>query len=139
MGCVTSVSYSVLISGQPFGLIKPERGIRQGDPLSPFFFMLCTEALIHLFNQDEREGNISGIQFHHTRPAISHLLFADDSLFMCKENKDQCEVMLNCLAKCERLSGQMINKDKSAITFGSKVDSGIQKWIKRESGITKVF
>jgi len=57
MGCVTSVTYSILINGQPFGFIRPERGIRQGDSLSPFLFVLCTEALIHLFDQSTRKGN----------------------------------------------------------------------------------
>lgn len=61
MGCVTSVSYSVLINGQPFGHITPERGIKQGDPISTFLFVLCIEALIHILHQVESKRKISGI------------------------------------------------------------------------------
>lgn len=45
MLCVTSLSYFVLVNGELKGLIRPTRGIRQGDPLSPFVFLLCIEAL----------------------------------------------------------------------------------------------
>jgi len=80
MTCVRSVSYSILIDGQPHGHIIPTMGVRQGDPLSSYFFILCAEAMSSLLHFKERSGLLSGIPIGRSGISINHLFFADDSL-----------------------------------------------------------
>ena len=54
MMCVTTVSYSVLINGDPKGKITPSRGLRQGDPISPYLFLICAEGLSAMLKKEER-------------------------------------------------------------------------------------
>ena len=84
MLCVKTVSYSILVNGEPRGLIKPSRGIRQGDPLSPFLFLLCTEGLHGLITKAVAQGYIKGYSLCRNSPTLTHLLFADDSLLFCR-------------------------------------------------------
>lgn len=73
MMCVKRVYYSVLINGEPKGKIIPTRGLRQGDPISPYLFLLCAEGLIATLRKEESEGMISGVSVCRGALQISHL------------------------------------------------------------------
>lgn len=84
MMCVTTANYVVLVNGTPTGGIYPTRGLRQGDPISPYLFLLCAEALSSLLTKADRDGKLSGVPTSKKGPRINHLFFADDSLLFCK-------------------------------------------------------
>ncbi|XP_010468748.2 PREDICTED: uncharacterized protein LOC104748865 [Camelina sativa] len=138
MSCVTSVQYKVLINGQAYGSITPCRGLRQGDPLASYLFILCTEVLIAHFYRAEQRKLITGIKVSTASPAISHLLFADDSLFFCRATKEQCAVVLGIVQKYEWASGQQINFQKSSVQFGHTVDHALREELKGILGITNL-
>jgi hypothetical protein len=54
MACVNTATYSVMVNGEAQGYIKPSRGLRQGDPLSPYLFFICVEGLSSLIRKAER-------------------------------------------------------------------------------------
>lgn len=121
MHCVRSVTYSVIINENTHGFIKPERGIRQGDTLSPFLFILCAEALVHVLNKAENRGGISGIRTDPLGLAVHHLLFVDYRLLMCKATSSESNKIKRCLRLYRDASGQVINNQKSSIILGSKI------------------
>lgn len=73
MECVTSVTYSLLINGEPYGSIKPSKGIRQGDPLSSYLFLLCLEGLHRMIQKVASNGDIQGVSICHNGPKLTHL------------------------------------------------------------------
>lgn len=82
--------FYVLNLAQWATLITPSRGLRQGDPLSPYLFLMVTEGLHVLFKKAEENENIKGVSLCAAGPRVSHLLFANDSLVFCKATITEC-------------------------------------------------
>lgn len=70
----------------------------------------------------EKNGSLTGMNLTRNCPSVQHLLFADDSMFLCKASLSECTEFLRCLKLYENSSGQVINFQKSAITFGADID-----------------
>jgi hypothetical protein len=117
MTCVRTITYSILINGQPYGLITPSRGLRQGDPLSPYFFILCAEGLSSLLQHAERNRLITGLPIVRGGLRLNHLFFADDSLLFCKANFNEWTNIQDILSVYEKASGQKLNREKTFIFF----------------------
>ena len=121
MECIKTVHYSVLIDGVPKGYTTPTRGIRQGDPLSPYLFLLCAEGLTTLLRKASLDGSLRGIQPCRSGSWVSHLFFADDSLLFGQATLSECRKILEILDLYAACSGQQINREKTSIFFSSNI------------------
>uniref|UniRef100_A0A803QSN7 Reverse transcriptase n=1 Tax=Cannabis sativa TaxID=3483 RepID=A0A803QSN7_CANSA len=84
---VKTVRYKIIHGGHELGPIIPERGIRQGDPLSPYLFLICAEGFSSLIRKFERDGKLKGCKVANGAQVISHMLFANDSYVYCRANE----------------------------------------------------
>jgi len=119
MKCVESVSFSIKVNGNLSDFFYPSRGIRQGDPISPYLFLLCVEGLSSLLKYSGPQYLAKGIRVGIHTPWISHLLFADDCLIFTQASGRGAERLNAILEAYNKGSGQMVNRDKSAIFFSS--------------------
>ena len=108
------------------GFFNSTRGLRQGDPLSPYLFVIGMEALSRLIFRAVRGGNLSGCKIKGRSGdgvLVSHLLFADDTLDFCEASQDQMVYLSWLLMWFEAISGLRINLDKSEILPVGRVEN----------------
>ncbi|MCH93722.1 hypothetical protein A2U01_0014675, partial [Trifolium medium] len=129
MKCVTTVTFSILINGIPSRSFQPQRGLRQGDPLSPYLFIICADVLSGLISKAQSNQGLHGVKIAPKAPEITHLLFADDSLFFCRANKEEVTTLANIIQQYQAASGQLVNYNKSEMVFSKGVSSDIKTTI----------
>lgn len=113
--CITTVSFSVLVNGIPGEMFSPSKGVRQGDPLSPYIFILCAKILAQrLFQASSHDLRLVGVTFGHSRINIPFLTFANDTMIFAKAKVESCLAIKSILNKYCSMSGQLINFHKSA-------------------------
>ncbi|XP_045083714.1 uncharacterized protein [Aegilops tauschii subsp. strangulata] len=130
MNCVTTVRYQIKLNGGLTEQFSPSRGLRQGDPASPYLFVICAEGLSALLHDAEESGRVTGVKICRTAPVVSHLLFADDSLLLMKANHDEAHAVREVLDLYENCSGQCINLEKSAIMFSPNTKAEDKRAVK---------
>jgi hypothetical protein len=131
MSCVTSVSYKVKFNGNLLDSFSPSRGLRQGDPLSPFLFLFVADAISTLLQREVDGGTIDPLKVCRSAPGMSHLLFADDSLLFFKAREDQALRVKQVLDKYASSTGQLINPSKCSVLFGKECPPDQRASIKR--------
>lgn len=117
MNCLSTSSSSIIINGKPSPNFLPSRGIRQGDPLSPYIFTLCMEWLSKLIHQECEEGFWTPFTLGRGALSISHLFFADDLILFGEANKGTLESMINTLDLFGNVSGQTKTLKKVSLFF----------------------
>ncbi|KAK5836892.1 hypothetical protein PVK06_012697 [Gossypium arboreum] len=126
MRCVCSITYTVGINESKSECFVPSRGLRQGDPLSPYLFLICTEGLSCLLNEAKAKNCLKGALIGKRKLSITHLLFADDCIIFGDASDEGAYTVRNILREYEAVLGQKINLEKSLIFFGACVETDVK-------------
>ncbi|XP_052107421.1 uncharacterized protein LOC110273893 [Arachis duranensis] len=113
MNCVQASNLSILWNGNRLDSFQSRRGLRQGDPISPYLFVLCMERLACFISKQVDEGIWDGVAISRGVPRVSHLMFADNLLLFCKAKKSQVQNVVHTLELFCKASGMKVNIEKS--------------------------
>jgi hypothetical protein len=132
--CVSSVRFAVRVNGELLPYFTPSRGLRQGDPISPYLFLLCAQGFTALLNHFGGNHIDRGIRVSIHSPWINHLLFADDSLIFMSASVQSGERLNEILRIYGDCSGQSVNREKSSIFFSPNTPDPDRQSVKQVLG-----
>ena len=135
MSCVSSVSTAIQINGSRTQKFEPSRGIRQGDPLSPYLFILCLEYLSRKIHEACNNKEWAPFRVRRNATKISHLMFADDILLFGEASLSTLTTMNATLHSFFHLSGQKIDESKSMLYFSPNTPMDIKDEFEQELNI----
>lgn len=123
MNCVSQASSAVLVNGRRTEAFHHSRGLRQGNPMSPYFFNICLESLSNAIHTvcEKKEWTPFGVG--RKKVPISHLLFADDLLLFGRVDEFTTFSVRDTLNNFCVISGQKINDLKSKLIFSPNTSS----------------
>lgn len=112
-GCVCTTTFTVSYNGTVNGYFKGKRGLRQGDPLSPYLFVIAMNCLSMLLDKEARSGSLS---YHHQchKTKLTHLSFADDLLIFIDGSIESVQKVLSILHDFEVRLGLAVSIQKSS-------------------------
>lgn len=121
--CISTASLAILVNGSPTEFFNIEKGLRQGDPLSPFLFNLVANGLSCMLNQLLEDSLFSGVKLG-VSLRLNHLQFADDTLLFCENDEEQLDLLCNALLSFLFASGLKINLSKTTV-FGCNIPNNV--------------
>ncbi|CAL1390387.1 unnamed protein product [Linum trigynum] len=127
--CVRTVRFSIMLNGGPTEFFTPSRGIRQGDPLSPFLFILLSNALSFLIDRGISQGNIKGLKLKTGCPLLSHCLFADDTVIFGRASLEEAGAIMNIINGYGYITGQEVSMEKSSVFFSKNTPDSLRQQI----------
>eukprot|EP00253_Pinus_taeda_P013571 PITA_13571 len=136
MALVTSSSFSILVNGSPSETFIPSRGLRQGDPLSPFLFILMMEGLGRSIKHAKEFSKIKGLQLSDNGQALTHQQFVDDTMLQGIPMVKEALADKQILSDFAMASGMEVNLSKSKIFFFN-TNIAIQRNISRILGFQR--
>ena len=134
MNCACSASMSILLNGSPLPPFKMEKGLRQGDPLSPYLFLLVTKALVTLLRKAHDLNLIEDVKIGKRKVSLKHLQFADDTLIFVPKNSMCITNYFRILDVFALMSGLCLNYSKSCFISWNPSDLEWAKDMARSVG-----
>ena len=129
MECITSGSMQILWNGKLTESFKTSRGICQGDPISPYIFVLCIERLSHIINREVQQERWKPIRLSMNGIPLTHLFFADDLLLLAEASSDQANVVIKALKNLCNMSGEKVSTNKTRLYLSKNVAPTVSKKI----------